>query len=98
MLGIFSWRRLRGKDDHRVSITDAGLRGEVRNRFWDYIELAAISTVMIWAGLSMFFGGVYRRSALANSINIYVVDLDGGDVGANATRMVLDIAVTPSTP
>ncbi|KAJ2318598.1 hypothetical protein IWW51_005069, partial [Coemansia sp. RSA 2702] len=78
--------------------TDAGLREEVRKRTWDYIELALISTVMIWAGLSMFFGGVYRRSSLANNINVYVVDLDGGDVGANVTRMVLDIPVTPSTP
>ncbi|KAJ2374786.1 hypothetical protein H4S02_008433, partial [Coemansia sp. RSA 2611] len=98
MLGIFSWRRISGKDDHRVSFTDAGLREEVRKRTWDYIELALISTVMIWAGLSMFFGGVYRRSSLANNINVYVVDLDGGDVGANVTRMVLDIPVTPSTP
>ncbi|KAJ1789009.1 hypothetical protein GGH98_002156 [Coemansia sp. RSA 454] len=98
MLGIFSWRRLHGKDDHRVSITAASIRGEVRNRVWDYLQLAAISTVMIWAGLSLFFGGVYRRSVLANNINVYVVDLDGGAVGTNVTRMVLDTAVTPSTP
>ncbi|KAJ2472196.1 hypothetical protein IWW56_006192, partial [Coemansia sp. RSA 2131] len=83
MLGIFSWRQLHGKDDHRVSITAASLRGEVRNRTRDYLQLAVISTVMIWTGLSLFFGGVYRRSALANNINVYVVDLDGGAVGAN---------------
>ncbi|KAJ1740492.1 hypothetical protein LPJ68_003737 [Coemansia sp. RSA 1086] len=98
MLGLFSWRRLPGKDDHRKSFTDPSLRAEVRNRFWDYIELAVISTVMIWSGLSLFFGGVYRRSVLANNINLYVVDLDGGSVGANVTQMVLDIEVTPSTP
>ncbi|KAJ2159025.1 hypothetical protein GGF46_003317 [Coemansia sp. RSA 552] len=98
MLGLFSWRHISGKDDHRISILDPSLRTEVKNRTRDYVEMLFISLVMIWSGLSLFFGGVYHRSALANNINIYVVDLDGGDVGANITRMVLDTEVTPSTP
>ncbi|KAJ2614092.1 hypothetical protein H4S08_001870 [Coemansia sp. RSA 1365] len=98
MLGKYSWRRLAGQDDHRVSFTDSKLRSEIKRRFWDYVELAFISTTMIWAGLTLFFGGIYNRSEYANNIDIYVVDLDGGSVGANITQMILGIEAAPSSP
>ncbi|KAJ1721990.1 hypothetical protein LPJ53_003563 [Coemansia erecta] len=34
----------------------------------------------------------------ANNLDIYVIDLDGGYLGSNVTRMVMDIEVTPATP
>ncbi|KAJ2079419.1 hypothetical protein H4R24_003784 [Coemansia sp. RSA 988] len=98
MLGIYSWRRLSGKDDHRVSFTDSKLRPEVKKRFWDYVELAFISAIMIWSGLSLFFGGIHKRSAYVNNINIYLVDLDGGSVGANISQLIFDFEITPSSP
>ncbi|KAJ2496312.1 hypothetical protein GGI11_008247, partial [Coemansia sp. RSA 2049] len=83
MLGLFTWAHLPGEDDHRVGFRDAGLRPEVKRRIGSYIELIIISTLMIWSGLSLFFGGVYRRSVHADNLDLYVIDLDGGSVGAN---------------
>ncbi|KAJ2909443.1 hypothetical protein GGI21_001877 [Coemansia aciculifera] len=53
---------------------------------------------MLWVALSLFFGSMFERSSLVNNINIHIIDLDGGFVGANVTRMVLDIHATPSMP
>ncbi|KAJ2044672.1 hypothetical protein H4S04_006082 [Coemansia sp. S16] len=53
---------------------------------------------MIWVGLSIFYGAMFQRSSLVNNINIHVVDLDGGLIGAKVTRMVLDMHATPSMP
>ncbi|KAJ2609621.1 hypothetical protein EV177_004374 [Coemansia sp. RSA 1804] len=86
------------EDDHRVGFRDAGLRPEVKRRIGSYIELIIISTLMIWSGLSLFFGGVYRRSVHADNLDLYVIDLDGGSVGANVTQTVMNMERSPSLP
>ncbi|KAJ2543325.1 hypothetical protein EV175_005988 [Coemansia sp. RSA 1933] len=98
MLGIYSWAHLPGKDDGRVGFKDAGLRPEVKRRIRSYLELIVISSIMIWTGLSLFFGGVHKRSANAHNIKLYVVDLDHGEVGANVTQIVMNMERTSTVP
>ncbi|KAJ2506866.1 hypothetical protein IWW47_001378 [Coemansia sp. RSA 2052] len=85
-------------DSGRVRISDAELRPELKRRIRSYMHVLATSLLMLWIALSVFYGAMFQRSSLVNSINIHVIDLDGGFVGANVTRMVLDIRATPSTP
>ncbi|KAJ1988168.1 hypothetical protein GGI25_006052 [Coemansia spiralis] len=96
MLGTFSWADLPGEDDGRLSFRDSGLRSEVKKRIRSYLELIVISTVMIWSGLSLFFGAVHERSTKAENLDIYIFDLDGGEVSANVTQMIMDIKHSPS--
>ncbi|KAJ1888547.1 hypothetical protein LPJ81_006295, partial [Coemansia sp. IMI 209127] len=98
MLGLFSWAHLPDKDDGRVGFKDSGLRPEIKRRVRSYLELIVISTLMIWTGLSLFYGAVHGRSAYAHNINLYVIDLDGGNVGDNVTQIIMGIERTPTTP
>ncbi|KAJ1642194.1 hypothetical protein LPJ64_005931, partial [Coemansia asiatica] len=86
------------EDADRISFNDSNLKPVIKQSLWAYLELALISTGMIWTGLSLFFGSMYRRSVHANNLDLYVVDLDGSYIGSNVTRMVMDIPITPATP
>ncbi|KAJ1729648.1 hypothetical protein LPJ61_003420 [Coemansia biformis] len=98
MLDIYSWRHLPGKDDGRVGFADPRLRPELKRRLRHYAELAVICTLLIWAGLSLFLGAMYKRSVMAHNLNIHVIDLDGGSVGASIAQMVLSAKPTPTEP
>ncbi|KAJ1663103.1 hypothetical protein IW140_005347 [Coemansia sp. RSA 1813] len=98
MLGIFSWAHLSGEDDGRIGFRNSGLRPEVKKRVRSYLELIVISTVMIWTGLSLFFGAVHKRSANAHNLDLYVIDLDGGEVGTNITQMVMGTERSSTLP
>ncbi|KAJ2398131.1 hypothetical protein GGI05_000278 [Coemansia sp. RSA 2603] len=97
MFSIFSWST-QPEDAGRVDLKNTDLRRTVKRSLWAYLELAIISTGMLWTGLPLFFGSMYRRSVHANNLDIYVIDLDGGYLGSNVTRMVMDIEVNPVTP
>ncbi|KAJ2833863.1 hypothetical protein GGI24_000656 [Coemansia furcata] len=92
------WRYRASEDSGRVGFGDSDLRPELKRRVRSYIYVLITSFLMIWVGLSIFYGAMFHRSSLVNNINIYVIDLDGGFIGANVTRMVLDMHATPSTP
>ncbi|KAJ2800202.1 hypothetical protein H4R20_004147, partial [Coemansia guatemalensis] len=81
-----------------MSITDPRLRSVVKTRFREYAKMAIVCTLLIWTGLSLFYGAMYKRSQFVNNINLYVFDLDGGSVGSNITRMVLETKPSPSQP
>ncbi|KAJ2057300.1 hypothetical protein GGI17_005734 [Coemansia sp. S146] len=92
------WRYKASEDYGRIGLGDSDLRPELRRRVRSYIYVLMTSFLMIWVGLSIFYGAMFQRSSLVNNINIHVIDLDGGFIGANVTRMVLDIHATPSMP
>ncbi|KAJ2415171.1 hypothetical protein GGI10_001870 [Coemansia sp. RSA 2530] len=92
------WRYRASEDNGRIRLGDPGLRPELRRRARSYTCVLVVSILTIWGALSIFYGAVFLRSRLANNINIHVIDLDHGFIGANVTRMVLDIHATPSTP
>ncbi|KAJ2701475.1 hypothetical protein FB645_004621 [Coemansia sp. IMI 203386] len=96
-LSIFSLRT-QPEDADRISFKDSNLKPTVKRSMWAYLEVALISTGMIWTGLPLFFGSMYRRSVHANNLELYVVDLDGGYIGSNVTRMIMDIPITQTMP
>ncbi|KAJ2779778.1 hypothetical protein H4R18_003806 [Coemansia javaensis] len=98
MLGIYSWRRQPDKDAHRAGLADPALRPAVAQCLRSYAKMAAISAVLIWTGLSLFYGAVYQRTIRAHHITLHVIDLDRGAVGANVTRMVLDAKPADAAP
>ncbi|KAI8322363.1 hypothetical protein GQ54DRAFT_297392 [Martensiomyces pterosporus] len=98
MLGVYSWRYHAEKDDGRVDLNDTALHKTLAERARWYLKVVGISTVMLWAALSLFYGCVHKRGSLVNNIKVQVIDLDGGEVGANITRMVLDTPPSNSLP
>ncbi|KAJ2730461.1 hypothetical protein IW152_005221 [Coemansia sp. BCRC 34962] len=92
------WRYRASEDNGRIRLSDSGLRPELKRRVRSYACVLVTSFLTIWGALSIFYGAVFERSSLANNINIHVIDLDHGFIGANVTRMLLDVHATPSTP
>ncbi|PIA14840.1 hypothetical protein COEREDRAFT_98588 [Coemansia reversa NRRL 1564] len=98
MVGISIRRYLKNADANRMSITDLRFRSVLKIRLWEYIKMAIVCTLLIWTGLSLFYGAMHKKSQLVNNINLYIVDLDKGSVGSNITKMVLDSEITSSLP
>ncbi|KAJ2470675.1 hypothetical protein EV174_006076, partial [Coemansia sp. RSA 2320] len=73
----------------RISLLDSSLRSELRSRGLYYVRLMGISTVMLWAAMSIFYGAVFRRSTYIYRTQLELVDLDHGPVGAGIVQAAL---------
>ncbi|KAI8318659.1 hypothetical protein GQ54DRAFT_69794 [Martensiomyces pterosporus] len=98
MVRLGYWRYNPEEDSGRVSMTEGEFRKTLKSHAMSYLHLIIISSLMIWSSLPLFFGAVYKRSNLVNSITLYVIDLDGGEVGSNVTQMVLGTPSAPTMP
>ncbi|KAJ2574394.1 hypothetical protein GGH95_003913 [Coemansia sp. RSA 1836] len=90
---LYSWRAQPGVDDGRLSMFDKRLRPVLRPNALYYLRIMALSTVMLWMPMSLFFGAIFRRATYIHRTHIEVVDLDGGGlVGRQITQSALLLA------
>ncbi|KAJ2744916.1 hypothetical protein GGI20_002566 [Coemansia sp. BCRC 34301] len=85
---IYSWRAI-PEDIGRLSMFDKQLAPVLRPNMLYYLRVLALSTVMIWVPMSLFFGAVYRRSTYIHHTHIELIDLDQGPVGRQITQSAL---------
>ncbi|KAJ2426866.1 hypothetical protein GGF41_001892, partial [Coemansia sp. RSA 2531] len=74
---LCSWRA-QPDDAGRLSMFDQKLRPVLRPNALYYLRVLALSTVMLWMPMCLFFGAVFRRSEYIYRTDIEIVDLDQG--------------------
>ncbi|KAJ2474169.1 hypothetical protein GGI02_000296 [Coemansia sp. RSA 2322] len=92
------WWMHRAEDSGRVGLASGGLRATLKQRVLSYASVLALSSLMLWTALPLFYGSMYKRSHLVGNIRLQVIDLDGGPVGANVSRIVLGMPPTQLAP
>ncbi|KAJ2752959.1 hypothetical protein GGI19_003475 [Coemansia pectinata] len=88
---LCSWRA-QPDDAGRLSMFDRKLRPALRPNALYYLRILALSTVMLWMPMSLFFGAVFRRSEYIHRTDIEIVDLDQGLVGRQISQSALLLA------
>ncbi|KAJ2070716.1 hypothetical protein GGH13_003836 [Coemansia sp. S155-1] len=88
---LCSWRA-QPDDAGRLSMFDQKLRPVLRPNALYYLRVLALSTVMLWMPMCLFFGAVFRRGEYIYRTDIEIVDLDQGPVGRQISQSALLLA------
>ncbi|KAJ2720847.1 hypothetical protein GGI07_004369, partial [Coemansia sp. Benny D115] len=89
------------QDKERISLFSPQLRTTLYERLWYYLRLMAISEVMLWTPLCLFFGAVYKQSYFAHHAQIGVVNFSSGHreaMGRDIEQRILAYNAQPPDP
>ncbi|KAI9467595.1 hypothetical protein LPJ78_005684 [Coemansia sp. RSA 989] len=78
-------------DQERISLLDASIRAQVKQRGLYYIRILALLSALYWVVSCLVYGAVYKRSRMVHNALLQIIDLDHGPVGQNITNSVLQI-------